>query len=280
MTHLATNGAGVIHDWEFAYQGKSSENVRANIQEGKFGMWEETGFFLNLALTVGAYEGRGYGESIGSFIERDGLPIPSRGELSDLIRDGSPEDWDKVAAAADLMRSIEEFDLQPGFMPVEHQFKSFSVQSSAYRLGVPCTAHPMFGHDIIYTHPMNRGAAIGRTAERDFLLFAGSIQSIEDGVYLSVGSAVMSPMVFEKAFSMAQNLSLQKGRPIVRHRVFVVDLANADWDWQRQGEPPEEHPAYYLRYCKTFSRVGGTMSFITADNRDFLLWLYQGLRRR
>lgn len=33
FTHLATNGAGIIHDWEFSYQGKSSEDVRANVRE-------------------------------------------------------------------------------------------------------------------------------------------------------------------------------------------------------------------------------------------------------
>ena len=62
VTLLATNGAG-IHDWEFAFQGASSEDVRANVDVGQFGIWEETGFSLNLALLVGAYEGMGYGRS-------------------------------------------------------------------------------------------------------------------------------------------------------------------------------------------------------------------------
>ena len=44
FTHLATNGAGIIHDWEFSYQGASSEDVRANVQKGEFGNWQETGF--------------------------------------------------------------------------------------------------------------------------------------------------------------------------------------------------------------------------------------------
>ena len=280
ITHLATNGAGIIHDWEFAFQGKSSEDVRENIREGKFGMWDETGRYLNLALTVGAYEGLGYGESIGSFIEREELTIPDRAGLEELVRNPPGDDWEKVAAAADLLQTIHTFDLQSGPLAVDHPFKAFSIQANAFRLGVPCTAHPMFGHDIIYTHPMNQGAAVGRTAERDFLLFAGSVRDIEDGVYISIGSAVMSPMIFEKAFSMAQNLSLQRGDCINRHRVFVVDLAESNWDWQRDGEPPEDHPAYYLRYCKTFSRVGGQMTYIRADNRDFLLGLSQGLNQR
>ena len=49
VTLLATNGAGIIHDWEFSFQGLSSEDVRANVDQGQFGMWEETGFNLNLA---------------------------------------------------------------------------------------------------------------------------------------------------------------------------------------------------------------------------------------
>ncbi len=53
VTHAATNGAGSIHDWEFAYLGCSSEDVRANVARGQFGTWEETGRFINLAVAVG-----------------------------------------------------------------------------------------------------------------------------------------------------------------------------------------------------------------------------------
>ena len=54
ITHLATNGAGVIHDWEWAYHGRSTESVRANVATGTFGTWEETGRYLHLAVLVGA----------------------------------------------------------------------------------------------------------------------------------------------------------------------------------------------------------------------------------
>jgi hypothetical protein len=138
----------------------------------------------------------------------------------------------------------------------------------------------MIGHDIIYNHPMNHGAAIGRTAMRDFLSFADSINNLDHGVYLSVGSAVMSPMIFEKSLSMAQNIQLQQSRRIDNHYILVVDLAKSSWDWKANGEPPQDDPAYYLRFCKTFSRMGGTMDYLSADNRDFLLALYQALTTR
>ncbi|MGE5421043.1 MAG: hypothetical protein ACM3UT_12710, partial [Chloroflexota bacterium] len=68
ITHLATNGAGIIHDWEFAFLGQSSEDVKENLKDGQFGIWEETGFYINLALCIGAFENLGYGESIGKMI--------------------------------------------------------------------------------------------------------------------------------------------------------------------------------------------------------------------
>jgi hypothetical protein len=96
-------------------------------------------------------------------------------------------------------------------------------------------------------------------------------------VYLSVGSAVMSPMIFEKALSMSQNLHIQNNRHIDNHYMLIVDLAECTWDWQKNGEPPLSDPAYYLRYLKSFSRMGGIMKYLSADNRDFLLAIYQKL---
>jgi hypothetical protein len=278
LTHLATNGAGIIHDWEFAYQGASSEDVRENVARGQFGLWEETGRYLSLAFLVGALAGRGYGEAVGALVHEDGLAIPERGELLRLVHDAEA-DPERAAAAADLLWAVDRFGLTPGFLQVPHPYKRYGLQAAAFRLRVPYTAHPMFGHDIIYAHPLNRGAAVGRTAERDFLRFAGAVSALEGGVYLSVGSAVMSPMIFEKSLSMARNLAVQEGRPLERFAIVVVDLSPVSWDWQADGEPPPEHPAYYVRYLKTFSRMGGELSYIQADNRDFLLTLYRELHR-
>ena len=270
LTHLATNGAGVIHDWEFAWLGQSCENVSQMVDEGRFGNWQETGFFINLAINVGAYEGRGYGESVGAMIATEGLTIPETDVLETVIRNSVETDPLRVAAAADLLHIIRTFQLAPGRMEIAHPCKQFSIQAGAYRHGVPFTSHPMIGHDIIYNHPMNHGAALGRAAQRDFLTFAHSISEIDGGVYVSVGSAVMSPMIFEKSLSLAQNLAIQQGRHIDHHFILVSDLAAATWDWS-QGEPPESNPAYYLRYNKTFSRMGGTMRYLQADNRSLLL---------
>lgn len=282
VTHLATNGAGIIHDWEFAYLGSTGEDVRRYTAEGQFGLWEETGANLNLALQVGAYEGLGYGEAVGAMIAHDGLQIPGEAELQGKIAEGStagaaPASIEKAAAAADLLASVREFGLPSGFRAIPHRHKAASVQAAAFGRGIPSTGHPMFGHDIIYTHPWCRGAAIGRAAERDFLSFVESVSRLQSGVYLSVGSAVMSPMIFEKALSMARNVAHLDSARIDDFSIYVVDLAPSRWDWAHDGEPPMDNPAYYLRYCKTFNRMGGRMTYASADNRDFLVALLRAL---
>lgn len=127
---------------------------------------------------------------------------------------------------------------------------------------------------------MFNGALIGRAAQVDFQIFGGSVERLDDGVVLSVGSAIMGPQVFEKSLSCVNNLRLQEKRPIVRgHSIYVVDLQDGgNWDWT-QGEPPKSNPAYYLRFCKSFSRMGGRMQYLQADNLAFIQNLYHTLAK-
>jgi hypothetical protein len=248
ITHLATNGAGIIHDWEFAFQGESSESVADNLPRGQFGIWEETGSYLTLIIIAGAYEGLGYGGGVGKAIEEKGIRIPSEEELIDVIK--TSQDMDKVSAAADFLAAIRKAHLSAGWCAIDAPYAQFSLQAGAYRLGVHSTDHPMFGHDIIYTHYLNSGSAIGRTAERDFKTFVQSFSKMDDGVYLSLGSAVMSPMLFDKAFKLC---------PIHGHHIVVVDI----------GE---------LKKMDLFKNSSpASIDFIKIDNRVFLLALYHEL---
>jgi hypothetical protein len=75
LTHLAMNGAGPIHDWEFALIGATTESVAHYIQTGEFGLWEETGR-MNDVIRAGAREKLGLGEALGRAI-LDG-PFPHK----------------------------------------------------------------------------------------------------------------------------------------------------------------------------------------------------------
>ncbi len=71
IKHVAMNGAGSIHDFELALIGETSEDVQENIENGTFGMAEETGSMINNALNT-SYEG--YGKTIGKLIHDSNLP--------------------------------------------------------------------------------------------------------------------------------------------------------------------------------------------------------------
>ena len=289
FTHLASNGAAVIHDWELSWLGKTSEDVRENVAAGRFGTWEETGLYINLALASGAWEGLGYAASVGAMIVNEGINIPERGELLDAVSAAKEgRGVEKAAAALDFYELIEGqmipgtkvlgTNVPSGFLSIPHPFKKYSLLAAAREMDKPFTCHPMFGHDIIYTHEANRGAVIGRTAERDFLEYVANVANLEGGVYLSVGSAIMSPMIFEKALSMARNAAGQSNA-IRNCGIYVADLQEANWDWS-QGEPPMDNPAYYLRFMKTFNRMGCRANYLTADNREFFVGLYRLLAGR
>jgi hypothetical protein len=85
ITLIAMNGAGPIHDWEFALIGASTESVARYVSSGEFGLWEETGR-MNAALTRGVKDGLGFGESIGREIADGFFPYKHASVLAAAYR--------------------------------------------------------------------------------------------------------------------------------------------------------------------------------------------------
>lgn len=74
ITALATNGAAIVHDFELAYAGHTSEDVAVALTDGSFGMARETGRFLNDAIKKGVRAGHGIGYSVGERIHKSRFP--------------------------------------------------------------------------------------------------------------------------------------------------------------------------------------------------------------
>jgi len=74
ITHVAGNGAVSIHDFELAYLGATSEDVPAAIEDGSFGMWEETGAWMNEAIKRGKEQGYGY--AVARYMEQNAEIFP------------------------------------------------------------------------------------------------------------------------------------------------------------------------------------------------------------
>lgn len=74
ITGIAMNGSTAIHDFELAMVGQTSEDVAAGLEEGTFGMVEETGRLMNEAIVAGAAQGLGAGQALGEAIIKADLP--------------------------------------------------------------------------------------------------------------------------------------------------------------------------------------------------------------
>ena len=101
-----------------------------------------------------------------------------------------------------------------------------SIIAAGVRLGVPVTVHVALGTDIIHIHPSVDPAATGSATHLDFRIFAGLVASLERGVYLNLGSAVILPEIFLKAITLVRNLGHQ-----------VRDFTAVNMDFNRHYRP-------------------------------------------
>ncbi len=108
ITHLATNGAGIIHDFELATLGGTTENVARWIQRGQFGLWHETSR-LNEIVADAAARNEGIGEAVGRTLEEEqashrGLSLTAAG-----WRAGVPI-TSHVGIGSDILHAHANFD--------------------------------------------------------------------------------------------------------------------------------------------------------------------------
>jgi hypothetical protein len=187
------------------------------------------------------------------------------GEINDIVREG-------VTRGLGLGEAIGRHILES-----EYPYRDFSVLAAGVRLGVPVTAHVGIGYDILHGHLNFDPAAFGTASYRDFLAVCHTVDRLEGGVFLCMGSAVMGPEVYLKALSMARNVAHQEGRQIAHFTTAAFDLIPIAGDWQ--AEAPKSNPQYYYRPWKTILvrtvADGGESFYVCGDHRQTLPHLRQ-----
>jgi hypothetical protein len=189
------------------------------------------------------------------------------GDLNDIIRE-----------AADLKLGLGE---NLGRRIVESSFphKDVSIFAAAYRHSVPATVHVGIGYDIIHEHPNCDGQALGAASYQDFLIFTKTMERLEGGIMLNLGSAIMGPEVYLKALSMVRNLAHQRGQVIRNFTTAVFDLVPIQGDIHH--ELPKTDPGYYFRPHKTILvrtvADGGESFYFCGDHRATVAALRRAL---
>ncbi len=209
---VAMNGAGIVHDFELAFAGTTSEDVDTALSTGRFGMAEETGRMINDAIKRGAKRGLGIGESVGRMINRSSFP-----------------------------------------------HRELSILATGVKYNVPVTVHVAVGTDILHIHPSVDGALTGRATLRDFRLFTGVVATLEGGVFLNIGSAVIIPEVFLKALTLVRNLG---------YRVKRFTTVNMDFI---------QHYRPLTNVVKRPTMTGGRGYTLTGHHEIMLPLIYAGI---
>lgn len=135
IKHIAMNGAGPIHDFELALIGETSEHVEETIEDGTFGMAEETGRILNEAIKEGAKNGYGMGYSIGEKIAGLNLPNKEYSILYNACKLGIPATV-HVAIGTDIIHEHPSCDGAAIGKTSYQDFKIFAESVSRLENGV------------------------------------------------------------------------------------------------------------------------------------------------
>ncbi len=158
LQFLGTHGAGAIHDIELALAGRTSEDVAAALDDGRFGMTGETVEVWENALNRVRAESLGLGEALG--------------------------------------QEILEGDFR---------FKELSLLARCVAAERPMSVLVAVGTDTIHVHPNIDGAALGQGSLRDFQALCRFVSTLENGLWINLGSAVILPEAFLKGVALARN---------------------------------------------------------------------------
>lgn len=205
-------------------------------------------------------------ESVAKYIQTGQFGLWNEvGRINDIVKAGVS---DGLGYGEALGQAIEEGELT---------HRDISILAAGYRLKIPVTVHIGIGYDIIHQHPNFDGGAMGQASYTDFLIFARTMESLEGGVFLNYGTAVMGPEVYLKALAMVRNVARQQGREIKHFTSALFDMAPLEGNIHQQ--PCKSNPMYYFRPWKTVLirtvADGGESYYIQGDHKKTMPALHK-----
>ncbi|MDP2921603.1 MAG: hypothetical protein Q8O12_04485 [Candidatus Omnitrophota bacterium] len=109
ITAISLNGAGAIHDFEIALIGRTSEDVPDALEDGSFGMANETALYINGALEEAVEKNIGAGQAIGELIANQKLPFRNHSLLYNAVKEGVLSTV-HIAIGTDIIHQHPSFD--------------------------------------------------------------------------------------------------------------------------------------------------------------------------
>lgn len=132
---VAMNGAGIIHDFEIAMTGQTSEDVETAVKDGSFGMARETGSFLSKAIKKGGRKSLGLGEAVGQSFLENKLPFTDKSILATGARLNIPVTV-HIAIGTDIIHNHPDFDAKEAGGASHKDYRIFASMVALLEGGV------------------------------------------------------------------------------------------------------------------------------------------------
>lgn len=174
VSAIATNGAAIIHDFELAFAGRTSEDVGEGLADGSFGMAEETGAFLNRAAQSAAAENRGLGEIVGREIWERRLRFRDTSLFATAWHLGVPATV-HVALGADIIHMHPSADGAAIGQATMHDFRRLAAVVAELSAGVVLNLGSAVIMPEVFLKALNLARNLGRqvrnftAADMDFI---------------------------------------------------------------------------------------------------------------
>jgi hypothetical protein len=253
ITHLATNGAGAIHDFELALIGATTEGVARYIKEGQFGLWQETSRLNDIAKAA-ADQGIGFGEALGREIAQGEYPHKDVSVFAAAHRLKIPITV-HAAIGQDIVHEHPNCDGAAWGAASYTDFLVFAESVRSLDGGVFCN----IGTQVAGPEVFLKALAMARN-------IAGAehgAQSTEHG---------------------AQSARPRKFTTAVFDLVRLEPVARSPEHEARYDEPDKSEPEYYFRPLKTLlvrtAQDGGSSLYIRGDHRSTIPSLHRLLREK
>lgn len=221
ITHLAMNGACAVHDFEIAFIGETSEDVADSIEDGSFGMAEETGRFIN--ETVNASQ-EGFGRALGRRISEESLAHRDHSVLCGAFEMGVPATV-HVAIGTDIVHQHPTFDGARTGAATHHDFKVFIDTVCGLGGGVVLN----FGSAVIMPEVFLKALSMGRNLGHEVApLHAASFDlrdDIQDYYFRPRKNVVLRPTSKGEKFNFS-----------VDHRLSIPSLHRRLVELAEEGE--------------------------------------------
>ena len=160
LTLLAMNGAGVIHDYELALIGATTESVARYVDNGQFGLWRETGGINDIVNAAHARGDLGLGEAVGEAILRGDFPHKDVSVLAACRRLGVPATV-HVGIGYDIIHEHPNFDAAAAGATSYRDFLRFAQELTRFDGGVLLS----FGSAVMAPEVFLKALAMARNAE-------------------------------------------------------------------------------------------------------------------